>query len=40
MVLNVLAFTLIGLQIGSILEEVNGPERLHPIGATLAVCWQ
>lgn len=37
MVLNVLAFTLIGLQIGPILGGVNGPEGLHLLLAALAV---
>jgi Na+/H+ antiporter len=37
MVLNVLAFTLIGLQIGPILERVSGPERLRLLGAAIAV---
>jgi monovalent cation/hydrogen antiporter len=37
MVLNVLAFTLIGLQIGPILEGVDASERLHLLGAALAM---
>lgn len=37
MVLNVLAFTLIGLQIGPILESVSPPERLRLLGAALLV---
>lgn len=36
-VLNVLAFTLIGLQIGPILEALSGPERLRFLGAALAI---
>src|SRR4051794_19719860 len=37
MVLNVLAFTLIGLQIGPIFEHVSSPERIHLLTAALAV---
>ncbi|WP_367277034.1 cation:proton antiporter, partial [Bradyrhizobium sp.] len=37
MVLNVLAFTLIGLQIRPIIEVVNPPERLHLLTAAVAV---
>jgi len=36
-VLNVLAFTLIGLQLGPILEAVTGTERLHQLGAAFAI---
>jgi CPA1 family monovalent cation:H+ antiporter len=36
-VLNVLAFTLIGLQIGPILESLGEAERLHALGAALAI---
>ncbi|KAA2244048.1 cation:proton antiporter [Salinarimonas soli] len=37
LVLNVLAFTLIGLQIGPILGAVSPPERLRLVGAALVV---
>jgi len=37
MVLNVLAFTLIGLQIRPILETLNGEERLRYLGAALII---
>jgi CPA1 family monovalent cation:H+ antiporter len=36
-VLNVLAFTLIGLQIGPILGALNGAERLRALGAAIAI---
>lgn len=36
-VLNVLAFTLIGLQLRPILEGLSGAERLHAVGAALAI---
>jgi monovalent cation/hydrogen antiporter len=36
-VLNVLAFTLIGLQLGPILEALDEPERLRALGAALAI---
>ncbi|QAY79447.1 sodium:proton antiporter [Sphingosinicella sp. BN140058] len=36
-VLNVLAFTLIGLQLGPILEPLSGSERVRYIGAALAI---
>jgi Na+/H+ antiporter len=37
MVLNVLAFTLIGLQIGPILDRVNAPERARLLTAAFAI---
>jgi CPA1 family monovalent cation:H+ antiporter len=36
-VLNVLAFTLIGLQLGPILEALDEPERMRALGAALAI---
>jgi CPA1 family monovalent cation:H+ antiporter len=37
MVLNILAFTLIGLQIRPIVEGLDAPERWHAFGAALAI---
>ena len=36
-VLNVLAFTLIGLQLGPILEALDEPERMRALGGALAI---
>jgi Na+/H+ antiporter len=36
-VLNILAFTLIGLQIRPILEDFDAPQRWHALGAALAI---
>lgn len=37
MILNVLAFTLIGLAIGPILQRVTGPERMHLVWGAVSV---